>query len=164
MNPDELDDQIEFTVIGTPAPQGSKRHVGRGILIESSKKVKPWREAVKHAAYEARAGRAPFDGPLHVGVDFYLTRPRSHYRTGKNAALLRASAPPYPATKPDLDKLLRSTLDALGEAGIYTDDARVVSVTMNKHYADPTIGLDVPGARIVILDADTHPTPPAETA
>ena len=29
------------------APQGSKRHVGRGIMIESSKRVKPWRDAVR---------------------------------------------------------------------------------------------------------------------
>ena len=29
-----------------PAPQGSKRHVGGGRLIEASKRVKPWRQAV----------------------------------------------------------------------------------------------------------------------
>ena len=30
---------IEIKVIGLPAPQGSKRHVGHGVMIESSKKV-----------------------------------------------------------------------------------------------------------------------------
>ena len=37
----------KFTVHGLPAPQGSKRHVGKGVMVESSKYVKPWREAVK---------------------------------------------------------------------------------------------------------------------
>ena len=36
---------IEIKVIGLPAPQGSKRHVGHGVMIESSNNVKPWREA-----------------------------------------------------------------------------------------------------------------------
>lgn len=33
---------IGFHVIGLPAPQGSKKHVGHGVMVESSKKVKPW--------------------------------------------------------------------------------------------------------------------------
>ena len=50
---------IEFVVHGMPAPQGSKKFVGlsksgRGLLVESSKKVKPWRQDVVAAAIEAR--------------------------------------------------------------------------------------------------------------
>jgi Holliday junction resolvase RusA-like endonuclease len=33
-----------------PAPQGSKRHVGKGVLVESCRNVKPWRELVAQAA------------------------------------------------------------------------------------------------------------------
>ena len=46
------DAALTITVHGTPAPQGSKRHVGNGVMVESSKKVKPWRQDVKHAALE----------------------------------------------------------------------------------------------------------------
>lgn len=28
---------LTVTVLGTPAPQGSKRHVGNGVVVESSK-------------------------------------------------------------------------------------------------------------------------------
>ena len=42
--------EIFIPVIGIPAPQGSKRHVGNGIMIENSKRVKPWRQDVKEAA------------------------------------------------------------------------------------------------------------------
>lgn len=42
---------IKFFVAGVPAPQGSKVLM-RGRMIESSKKLKPWREAVRQAAAE----------------------------------------------------------------------------------------------------------------
>lgn len=147
---------LVIVVHGTPAPQGSKRHVGRGIMVESSKAVKPWREAVKWAALEAlrtgpedeqgmaeRVGYPFDDAPVVVDVLFYLPRPRSHYRTGKNGHLLRDAAPRYPHGKPDIDKLLRSTLDALGEAMVWRDDSRVVAITAHKHYGRPGARIEV---------------------
>lgn len=129
-----------FDVAGEPAPQGSKRHVGHGIMIESSKKVKPWREAVAWAAAEHLNGRVRpvIEGPVELAITFYFARPTS----GK--ARKRAG----PSVKPDLDKLIRSTLDALKTSGLYEDDARVVKIEAEKLYLDchTTRG---PGARIV---------------
>ena len=113
---------MTITVYGVPAPQGSKRHVGRGVMIESSKKVKPWREAVKWAAIEVLVGRG-IEGPIEVEVDFYFVHPK----TGKRR--------PAHSVKPDIDKLLRSTFDALTDAGAFEDDSRIVSVQARKHYA-----------------------------
>ena len=113
---------MTITVFGHPAPQGSKRHVGRGVMVESSNKVKPWREAVKWAAIEALVGRG-LDGPVTVEVDFYFVHPK----TGKRR--------PTHSVKPDIDKLLRSTFDALTDAGAFEDDSRIVSVQARKHYA-----------------------------
>jgi crossover junction endodeoxyribonuclease RusA len=136
---------LAFTVVGTPAPQGSKRgfynkSLNRVQLVESSAKVKPWRQDVKAAALNAIANQpgawATLDGPLTVTICFYLTRPRSHYGTGRNAQLLKPSAPTFPATKPDLDKLIRATLDAIGEAAVWVDDSRVVALEVTKVYAD----------------------------
>lgn len=128
---------LQFEVIGTPAPQGSKRHVGKGRMVESSKKVKPWRQDVVAAATEAaeRRGWSAPDGPVFIRVRFLLRRPAGHYGTGRNADFLKASAPDYPGVKPDLDKLVRSTLDALTTAGVIADDARVVSLEALKEYA-----------------------------
>lgn len=156
---------MHITVYGTPAPQGSKRHVGNGVMIESSKKVRPWRQDVKHAALLALGSDddcltpgcectdAPNwtpDEPLRVDVTFYLPRPRGHYGTGRNATSLKPSAPTQPYTKPDIDKLLRSTLDALGEAGLWTDDSRVATIHAEKRYADER----PPGALIDITRAN----------
>lgn len=115
---------VSFRVIGEPAPQGSKRHVGRGILIESSKKVKPWRQDVAAAALEARAGRPPMDGPVMVEIAFYLARPKSAPKSRQ-----------YPDRKPDIDKLVRSTLDAIVTAGLIHDDGQVCSIDASKHFA-----------------------------
>ena len=44
---------VDFFVPGVPAPQGSKLAVTRGrkvVLIEMSKRVKPWRQAVATVA------------------------------------------------------------------------------------------------------------------
>lgn len=136
-----------FRVHGLPAPQGSKKHVGNGIMVESSAKVKPWRQDVKYAALEdLPAAGYPIIGPVRVQVTFYLPRPKGHYRTGRNAGLLRDSAPLFPHTKPDVDKLLRSTLDGMGEAGVWRDDSQVVGVGMWKRYADAV----PPGAEITV--------------
>jgi crossover junction endodeoxyribonuclease RusA len=141
---------IEIIILGTPAPQGSKHgyavkskgaYTGKVAQVESSAKVKPWRMAVKYAAMEEinlhpnSTGWLPMTGAVVVGVVFRLPRPKGHYGTGRNVALLKPSAPWCPAGRPDLDKLLRSTFDALGEAGVWGDDAQVVTVRGAKKYA-----------------------------
>jgi crossover junction endodeoxyribonuclease RusA len=146
----EKPDVLEITVYGSPAPQGSKRFVGhaksgRGILIESSKAVKPWREAVKFAAIVARVARGSagfaLRGPLSVEMVFTLPKPKSAPKSRKT----------YPDRKPDLSKLVRSTEDALTDAAIWEDDARVVSCMARKVFPgeDPA-SLGLPGALIRI--------------
>ena len=61
-------------------------------MVESSKRVKPWRRQVA-AAYRDHCFGDMLDGPVSVTVDFYLPRPKSHYGTGRNAGALKPSAP-----------------------------------------------------------------------
>ena len=122
---------LEIVVHGIPAPQGSKRHVGGGRMIESSKAVGPWREAVR-AETQRQHGGDPLDGPLHVSLTFALPRPKGHF--GAHGRL-RPSAPRWPAVKPDLDKLVRSTLDGVVAGGGMVEDSRVVSLNVTKAYA-----------------------------
>ncbi len=123
-------------VPGLPAPQGSKRHVGRGVMVESSKHVKPWREAVKWAAREAADASSweMADGPVVLSVVFLFIRPKSHYGTGKNSGVLKKDAPIYITRKPDLSKLIRSTEDALVDAGVIRDDSLIVEIAAFKRY------------------------------
>ncbi|MGW0495080.1 RusA family crossover junction endodeoxyribonuclease [Streptomyces sp. NPDC003007] len=150
---------ISLTVYGLPAPQGSKRHVGNGVMIESSKKVKPWRQDVKQAALDAVTGLTdwtPLDGPLVASMVFTFARPKGHYRTGRNAHLLRDSAPARPAVTPDLSKILRATEDALTGV-VWADDARVVGYArLGKFYAGTDVQdvLSMPGCVIRVWPLD----------
>lgn len=119
-------------VHGTPAPQGSKRHVGGGRMVEASKKVGPWREAVVSEAIRQGYDGSAIDTAVTVRITFYMPRPVSH----RGARGLRPSAPVWPAKVPDLDKLTRSTLDGLVQAGVLVDDSRVVILHARKVFAD----------------------------
>lgn len=128
---------LYIDVPGVAAPQGSKRHVGNGRMIESSARVKPWRESIRAAALaEMGDDWTPIDGPVEVTVAYYLPRPKSHYGTGRNAGTLKPSAPTYHTSKPDIDKLDRAVLDALTSAGVWRDDSQVWSLYPVKKYAD----------------------------
>ena len=135
---------VHVDVLGIPAPQGSKRHVGRGILIESSTKVGPWREAVVAAATNQGAANTRLDGPISLDVSFYLPRPKSHFRANGD---LKPTAPFVQSNTPDLDKLLRSTLDALVQAAVIADDSRVQTIEARKLYATSE---RAPGALIML--------------
>jgi len=124
-NPFRPGDCASFVVRGTPAPKGSKAYKGRrrngsAILVESAAEaLGPWAERVERAARED--GRA-LAGPVRVSLTFWLRRPaRPRY--------------PVPGVKPDSDKLARAVLDALTAAGTIEDDARVVSLRVDKVYA-----------------------------
>lgn len=127
---------IRLWVMGTPAPQGSKRHVGNGRMVESSKAVGPWREAIVAEAKRQGAAGAMIGDATAVTVTFLLRRPAGHYGTGRNAGVLKASAPKYPTGRPDLDKTARAVLDALTQSGLIADDALVVDLHAHKRYAE----------------------------
>lgn len=148
-------DEIVFFAAGAPAPQGSKNHVGHGVMVESSKRVKPWRGTVRTAAIKALDGQQPRTGPLEVYLRFVMPRPKSHLRQGRaqtDGWRLLPSAPRKHTSKPDVDKLARAVLDAL--TGVcWCDDAQVVAVHAEKTYAyraTPT-----PGVHAIIRTAAT---------
>jgi Holliday junction resolvase RusA-like endonuclease len=150
-------DTLTIDVIGAPAPQGSKRAFvvnGRAVMAESSKKVKPWRQDVAAAA-ETAAQHAGWQIPpdaIELTITFYMPRPGYHFGTGKNAARLKPSAPRWVSKKPDIDKLTRSTLDALTTSGVIKDDAQVARLVVEQRYADAATG-----ARIVITPLISSP-------
>lgn len=145
-----MSDHLFLQVNGMPAPQGSKRHVGGGRMIEMSKAVGPWRQAVRAEVQHAMQDRFPFAGPVECRINFSLPRPKGHYGTGRNAGTVKASSPRWPATLPDVDKLARAVLDGITEGGAWKDDGQVVSLIATKEYADAG---DKPGCSIQIMEA-----------
>jgi len=145
---------ITFRVEGmAPAPQGSKRHVGKGVMIESCANVKPWRAMVAHAAIAAKVPL--LRGPVRITAVFLFQRPAGHYRKDgtlkpTNPALVSATgseSPLYHCVKPDASKLQRSTEDALSKLA-YEDDARLASCVLEKSWC---VGDERPGALITLI-------------
>lgn len=130
---------LTFTAYGRPVPQGSKRHVGRGIMIESSNVV-PWRQTIEVAAMQSIRGVdwSRTSDPVRLDVTFYFDRPRTHFRAGKYFGLLRDNAPalPYGRGQGDLEKLVRAVGDACTSAGVWVDDSQVASLTAAKAWTD----------------------------
>lgn len=112
---------IEFEVVGSPAAQGSKRYVGNGIMVESSKSLKPWRDSVASAARDIAdtIDDAPLDGPLHVTVTFRFPMPASRRKADRDRGWC------WKVSAPDCDKAQRALGDALQTAGLIRDDARI---------------------------------------
>lgn len=127
-------------VTGDPAPQGSKKHVGGGRMVESSKKVAPWRKAVLEAVQEQHPALEPYTTAVEVTTIFYIPRPKSVRRT-------------LPTVPPDLDKLERGLFDALTIAGVWADDSLVVKSHAMKVYAE----MFPPGAAVIVQEYENIP-------
>ena len=114
-----------FFTPGVPAPQGSKRYVGNGVMVESSKALAPWRKTVAANA-RRRHPDPPHDGPVVLDLEFVMRRPKAW---GKNRQ--------DPMTqRPDVDKLARAILDAITGVLVF-DDSQVTTLTAHKRRAHP---------------------------
>ena len=131
---------IDLSILGEPAPQGSKSYVGNGRFIEASKKVAPWRAAVAEAV--ALLGEVEqFTGPVVVEVTFYLPRRKSVTRL-------------WPIVAPDTDKLCRALGDGLSiNSTLLSDDSIIVRWEAEKRYADGRPS----GAEVTIREVDDIP-------
>lgn len=154
---------MHIRVNGTPAPQGSVKpyaakkktgeFTGKIGLRSDSPKHAVWRNAVVEAAErELHRGAGLKRGgylfgpgvPCVYRISFYFPRPLSHYGTGRNAGVLKESAPAWPMTM-DIDKLQRTVLDALQLAGVVADDKQFAGTAgVWRVYAD----FNAPGADI----------------
>jgi Holliday junction resolvase RusA-like endonuclease len=146
-------------VVGAPVQQGSKTagvtKDGKPYLRDSNdKQLRPWRKDVVDRVLDAMTatGWATLDAPVEVAITFHLPRPAAHYGTGRNAGVLKDTAPRWKPTMPDIDKLTRAVLDALTTSQAIRDDARVARLVVEKRYADAATG-----ARIVITPLISSP-------
>ena len=143
-------ERYEFFIEGKSEPGGSKRAFplpnGRFNIVDANPNVKSYRRDVADSARIA-VGEPKLITALRMIFIFVRVRPKFHYGTGKNAGVLKDSAPRYPTTKPDSTKLTRSTEDAL--TGIlWKDDPQVVDQIICKRYGE------VPGVHVIVEEMD----------
>lgn len=160
-----LSDEWVITIPGRPKTKGSMKCIGRRgkqahTLIEDHKSSGPWREHVVGWLTKRGDVAAVPGQPLGAEVTFTLPRPKSHYGTGRNEHVVKASVTDYPTghNTGDVDKLARLILDALqdGPRAVIPDDAAVVDLNARKRFTlrpgepepDPYDRLPYPGVRI----------------
>lgn len=134
--------EIAFVVHGHPEPAGSKRSVPMGQrwgVIDANPKSKGWKGKVEQVAGEFWAGRPLLQGPLRVEFCFFVQRPKAHF-SAKGG--VKATAPAYPTTKPDVLKLSRGVEDALSGV-IYRDDAQIVEEVLSKRYGPERVEIRI---------------------
>lgn len=119
--------------------------VGAGVRVydTQSAEKKRFREAVADQVPEM------ISGPIFVAMRFFMPRPKNHYRTGRNAGVIKLSAPNYHTTKPDIDNMEKFVADCLNGIA-WTDDSQIVMSHTSKHYADD----GNPRTEIEVLRAD----------
>lgn len=141
---------LDFYVFGKPAQQGSKSATmrgGRAVIFEDNKRTEPWRQSVVSAARAAMPPdwqRIKKPTPTAVSVLFTFDVPTSAPKRRRYFQTTRTSG--------DMDKLLRSTFDALTAAGVWEDDAQCVRIL--EPFGKVSVGdpdaMQVPGAHICI--------------
>lgn len=136
---------LSVFVPGIPRPKGSLDVITLTHVREANRHSTPWLKSMRDAARRMIAeplGRPglwrynegyPCDDPVSVDAWFWFPRPaRAEFDV---PATIRTG---------DLDKLYRNVLDALTQAKVYTDDARVVDLAGGARYGT------TPGARITV--------------
>jgi len=93
-----------------PVPKSYRAFGGRFVLSDETRE---FQEQVR-AFVEPHAPKKAMDGYLGFQITYYLERKQSQ----KNEI--------FPATKPDLDNLIKSTLDSLQNAKVFIQDSRFV--------------------------------------
>ena len=78
--------------------------------------------------------REPLTGAVAVDVVFTFARPKSHYGTGRNADVVKESAPDHHTQAPESDKLSRLILDGLEMAGVVRNDSQVCRLNIDKQW------------------------------
>lgn len=158
-----MPDVIQFTVHGEARPAGSKtampcwdakkgdyRRTKTGRIItnvlhpktKTKEPVKDYMQRVGAAAREVYDGPL-IDGPVSLKLRFFRARPKKHFGTGRNSEKVKASAPAYPVTAPDVTKLTRAVEDGLTKV-LWRDDVLVRKLDVEEnwgthHYCEVTV-------------------------
>ncbi len=121
---------LSFKAVGEPQAKGSLKAFtpkgwNRPILTSTNKGLKAWEGTVQMAAQWVTDGTV-ITGPVVVTIRFYLSRARP--RPASMPKKVREHV-----RRPDLDKLVRGSLDALNKV-IWGDDSQVVQIVASKRY------------------------------
>lgn len=130
-----------FEVMGEPKGQPRQRHFARKIgntyvaRAYTPGTAEAWKTEIALAAKKEGLDGKLLDGPIRVTAFFWFQRPKSHFGSGKNSAVLKQSAPRAHTKKPDVDNVVKALFDALTQVGVWRDDAQVAAAMFHKGWS-----------------------------
>jgi Holliday junction resolvase RusA-like endonuclease len=133
---------IQFEVLGIPKAQPRTKIARQGAFVRAYDPAAEEKLSLS-AEIKRYAPVKPIDEPIVIKIEFYMPRPNNHYGSGRNAGVLKANAPLWCSSKPDLDNMIKYITDTMN-AVFYRDDALIFWITANKRYAD------MPKTRVMI--------------
>lgn len=83
----------------------------------------------------------PIEGRIIMELQFVFSRPKSHYRTGKNSHMLKDNAPTYHTVKPDTSNLMKFVEDAFN--GVFWKDDSQICISYQSKIYDDKPGIDI---------------------
>lgn len=131
---------VKLIILGEPMAQKRHKTVSRGRgghplpFVKSYDPSKGDKRDLKRLV-QAEAPEKPFLGPLRVDVYFYFSYRKGDYGTGRNAGVLKPTAPIWKDTGKDRDNCDKLILDAL--TGIFwINDSQVCDGRIKKMYSE----------------------------
>ena len=135
-------DYVSITVIGTPIAKASlKTYFNRAVnkLIHyqpSQPEIQEFQKIVAKDIQEYLGNNSVLfknGAHLKICIHFFFQRKKTHYKSlDTKCGVLNKNAPKFP-TYPDLDNLLKFSLD-LFNGVLYKDDCQVTSIKTTKTY------------------------------
>lgn len=130
---------VSFTVPGKAVGKARARITKAGHAF-TPKTTAEYEALVKQMAWMAMNGRQVLEGPVRVEIQVCLPIPQSWSKKKRQEA---ARCIVLPTSKPDLDNVLKSILDACQEV-VFHDDRQVCSLLMTKAYDEmPRVRVEV---------------------
>ena len=134
--------KIDFFVAGTPKAQPRVKAFVRGghAGVYTPDGAESWKQAVRRETV-ANAPESAVAHPVRVSMDFFLSRPKAHY---KRDGSVKANSPVWHCKKPDLDNLIKAVVDAITDTQrVWMDDSQICQISATKSYALNASGCSV---------------------
>ena len=124
--------EVCFYVEGTPVPKGRPRFRSMGNFVQTytDSKTRDFEKTVAEASTQAMGASEPLKTPLKVFLQFTLPIPASVTKKRLKSIL---DGLEVHTKKPDLDNLVKATLDGMSEI-VFDNDSQIVNISATKKY------------------------------
>ena len=136
-----MEKRLMLTIEPRPKERPRATVVGGHARIYTPKATEDYEKKIREAWKKAN-GFDQLTGPVVVRIHLGMPIPKS---TTKAAKVKMLEKKQVPVTKPDIDNLAKSILDAINGIA-YKDDNQIVTLLVRKFYAD------VPFVKVIVTD------------